>query len=109
MKRGTERGLAVATLFRTPEGRSLQTSLDLARYLVEDARVVLSPGYSIGFDDLKFRLSFAPIGHRATHEDVMGWEQDALEGVPAIPRLQPARSWLGATRDDPWRDNGHSP
>lgn len=43
---------------RTPEGKSVNSSLDMAEYLLESARVALVPGIAFG-DDKFLRISYA--------------------------------------------------
>lgn len=59
----------------TPEGTQIDTSLDLTSFFLRHARVRISPGYSIGFDGLEFRLAFGSVGHRHTYKEVAEMER----------------------------------
>ncbi len=73
---------------KSPLGGRFETSLDLAAYLIAEGRVIISPAYSMGFDDLEFRLCFGPIGHAQTHPMSVSVEQNALLSMLKDPAFR---------------------
>jgi aspartate aminotransferase len=52
---------------RLPDGSVIDNSIDVTRYLLADAHVATSPGYSLGFDATEMRLAFGSVGVRHTY------------------------------------------
>lgn len=46
----------------TPDGMRLETSVDLCEFFLQHHRVCISPGYSMGFDGMEFRLAYGSVG-----------------------------------------------
>ncbi|WP_238013829.1 aminotransferase class I/II-fold pyridoxal phosphate-dependent enzyme [Dactylosporangium sp. AC04546] len=52
----------------------IRTSVDIARLLLRDARVAVSPGYSLGFDGAELRLVFGSVGLKQTYAGAVDTE-----------------------------------
>ncbi len=69
---------------RTPDGVVLRDSIDVTRYFLREERVCLAPGYSNGFDDCTFRISFGCLGSEGTWLDHRPQEeQEVVRAVVA--------------------------
>jgi aspartate aminotransferase len=56
------------------DGNSIRDSVDLARALLCEARVAVSPAISLGFNEYEFRLTFGCVGLDETYNDLEeGW------------------------------------
>ena len=62
-------------------GTKIIDSVDIARFLLREARVGVSPGLSLGFDGFKCRIAFAAVGAEATYADAAVRERTVLQWI----------------------------
>ncbi|HEX2300147.1 MAG TPA: pyridoxal phosphate-dependent aminotransferase, partial [Pseudonocardiaceae bacterium] len=70
---------------RLPSGATINSSIDVTRFLLSAAKVATSPGYSLGFDDTELRLAFGSVGVKHTYPPGAAHElRSALHQLAAI-------------------------
>jgi aspartate aminotransferase len=55
---------------RLPDGSTVRHSIDVTRFLLAEANVAVSPGYSLGFDSTEVRVVFGSVGLKHTYPPV---------------------------------------
>lgn len=70
---------------RLPDGSTLRYSIDVTRFLLAEANVAVSPGYSLGFDNTEVRAVFSSVGLKHTYPPVAARElSSALHQLATI-------------------------
>lgn len=78
---------------RTPDQTVIRDSIDVTRFAMKEAKVSLSPGLSIGFDDCTVKLSFACVGAEYTYEyQELAERAAALRAITAQENIYPYSS-----------------